>query len=97
MTGSVVLLGLVTLTLLGYIIADSAIVYYNITNQYNSHAVQRQLGSQKFETKTLSDKQEIQLYNGMKPLKNEANVMYWRPQKVGSSTMLSILISYGFR
>ena len=24
-------------------------------------------------------------------------IMFWRPQKVGSSTILSILVSYGFR
>jgi hypothetical protein len=31
------------------------------------------------------------------PLKNESYIMFWRPQKVGSSTILSFLISYAYR
>lgn len=33
----------------------------------------------------------------LKPLKAGENVFFWRPQKVGSSTLLSILMSYGYR
>ena len=33
----------------------------------------------------------------MKVLKDTENIMFWRPQKVGSSTLLSLLVSYGFR
>jgi hypothetical protein len=33
----------------------------------------------------------------LRPLKEGSSVFFWRPQKVGSSTLLSILMSYGFR
>jgi hypothetical protein len=34
---------------------------------------------------------------GLQPLREGDNIMFWRLQKVGSSTLLSILLSYGFR
>lgn len=40
---------------------------------------------------------EIELARKAIPLKDEYNIMFWRPQKVGSSTILSILTSYSFR
>ncbi|RYG64002.1 hypothetical protein EON64_14855, partial [archaeon] len=33
----------------------------------------------------------------LKPLKKGDNIMFWRLQKVGSSTVLSILLSYAYR
>lgn len=33
----------------------------------------------------------------LKPIKESPYIMYWRPQKVGSSTLLSMLMSYAFR
>lgn len=74
----------------------SALPSYNNTDMayYNAYAVQRQLSS---SLKGSHEKDEKRLLNSLTPLKNEANIMFWRPQKVGSSTMLSLLISYGFR
>lgn len=41
---------------------------------------------------------EILATRKMKPLKvNNEYIMFWRPQKVGSSTILSILMSYAYR
>lgn len=40
---------------------------------------------------------EVDHLSRLVPLKTEAYVMFWRPQKVGSSTILSFLISYAFR
>ena len=41
---------------------------------------------------------EITLADSLEPLpKNISFIMYWRPQKVGSSTLLGLLTSYGFR
>ena len=40
---------------------------------------------------------EIRRLNNLKPLLNSSNIMFWRPQKVGSSTILSLLVSFGFR
>ena len=40
---------------------------------------------------------EIHRLNSLKPLKKASNIMFWRPQKVGSSTLLSLLVSYGYR
>lgn len=40
---------------------------------------------------------EVELVNNLIPLKKENFIMFWRPQKVGSSTILSILLSYGYR
>ena len=40
---------------------------------------------------------EIKRLNSLKPLKKASNIMFWRPQKVGSSTLLSLLVSYGYR
>jgi hypothetical protein len=74
----------------------SVLPSYNNTAMayYNSYAVQRQLSH---SVKRSHEKDEKGLLNSLMPLKNEANIMFWRPQKVGSSTMLSLLISYGFR
>lgn len=33
----------------------------------------------------------------LRPIKQGDHIMYWRPQKVGSSTLLSILMSYSYR
>ena len=41
---------------------------------------------------------EIELVNSLEPIhSNQSAIMFWRPQKVGSSTILSILVSYGYR
>jgi hypothetical protein len=40
---------------------------------------------------------DIAVLKAMNPLKEHNYIMFWRPQKVGSSTLLSILISYGYR
>jgi hypothetical protein len=40
---------------------------------------------------------EIQQLRQLVPLKIEPPIMYWRPQKVGTSTIFSILLSYSFR
>lgn len=44
---------------------------------------------------------EFQLLQSLKPISNNSSkltyLMFWRPQKVGSSTILSILTSYGYR
>lgn len=40
---------------------------------------------------------EITRISHNRPLVNGPKIMFWRPQKVGSSTILSILISYGYR
>jgi hypothetical protein len=42
-------------------------------------------------------KKDLEYALSVKPLKDAPNVFFWRPQKVGSSTMLSVLMSYGFR
>ena len=41
--------------------------------------------------------QESDILKGLKPLKDEPNIMFWRPQKVGSSTVITILLSYAYR
>jgi hypothetical protein len=42
--------------------------------------------------------QEIERLNQLKTIKPlDSYIMFWRPQKVGSSTMLSVLLSYGYR
>jgi hypothetical protein len=41
--------------------------------------------------------QDLQAVQHLHPLLNGSSVFFWRPQKVGSSTMLSVLMSYGFR
>ena len=47
------------------------------------------------------DKMEFQYLQSLKPISNNSSkltfLMFWRPQKVGSSTILSILTSYGYR
>lgn len=40
---------------------------------------------------------DLKAVEDLKPLKKGENVFFWRPQKVGSSTLLSILMSYGYR
>lgn len=40
---------------------------------------------------------DLKAVENLKPLKDGENVFFWRPQKVGSSTLLSILMSYGYR
>jgi hypothetical protein len=40
---------------------------------------------------------EIQKMREVVPLTIEAPIMYWRPQKVGTSTIFSLLLSYSFR
>ena len=42
-------------------------------------------------------REEITRLHTLKPLVDYPNIMFWRPQKVGSSTILSLLISFGFR
>lgn len=41
------------------------------------------------DMKVIEDLQQIHL--------NQSSIMFWRPQKVGSSTVLSLLTSYGYR
>jgi hypothetical protein len=41
--------------------------------------------------------QDLKAVEKLQPLVDGANVFFWRPQKVGSSTLLSILMSYGYR
>ena len=40
---------------------------------------------------------EIETINQLQPLISTGRVFFWRPQKVGSSTILSILLSYSYR
>lgn len=40
---------------------------------------------------------EMKLLRQWTPLKNESKIFFWRPQKVGSSTVLSLLLSYSYR
>jgi hypothetical protein len=42
-------------------------------------------------------KKEIEAVNEMTPVIPEGRVFFWRPQKVGSSTILSLLLSFSFR
>lgn len=42
-------------------------------------------------------KAEIDKINEMLPIIPEGRIFFWRPQKVGSSTILSLLLSYSFR
>jgi hypothetical protein len=42
-------------------------------------------------------KEDIENNNGLLPIKPEGRIFFWRPQKVGSSTVLSLLLSYSFR
>lgn len=42
--------------------------------------------------------QETNMLRGLTPLKEQNDyIVFWRPQKVGSSTLLSILMSYAYR
>lgn len=41
--------------------------------------------------------EEMTRLRQMKPLLDYPNIMFWRPQKVGSSTILSLLVSFGYR
>ena len=41
---------------------------------------------------------ETELVNTLQPIhSNQSAIMFWRPQKVGSSTILSVLVSYAYR
>ena len=40
---------------------------------------------------------EVRRLRHLQPLIDYPNIMFWRPQKVGSSTILSLLISFGYR
>ena len=40
---------------------------------------------------------EMNRVKSLQPLIDYPNIMFWRPQKVGSSTILSLLTSFGFR
>eukprot|EP01031_Cornospumella_fuschlensis_P035706 gene35706-43303_t len=40
---------------------------------------------------------DLNVMKTLKPLKKGDNIMFWRLQKVGSSTVLSILLSYAYR
>jgi hypothetical protein len=42
-------------------------------------------------------KKDLKALKGLQPLKEANSIMFWRLQKVGSSTILSILMSYGYR
>ena len=49
-------------------------------------------------TMSTTIKREIALTSSLFPLHhNQTAIMFWRPQKVGSSTILSLLVSYGYR
>ena len=50
-------------------------------------------GDKKLESTEKERKRLLKL----KPLLESPNIMFWRPQKVGSSTVLSLLVSYGYR
>ena len=41
--------------------------------------------------------EEMTRLREMNPLIEYPNIMFWRPQKVGSSTILSLLVSFGYR
>jgi len=56
------------------------------------------LASVALVTESLIVQSEIDMFKSMKPLIDKApSIMFWRPQKVGSSTIVGILASYGFR
>ena len=41
---------------------------------------------------------EMDIFRKLESIKtNNPRIMFWRPQKVGSSTLLSLLVSYGYR
>jgi len=51
-------------------------------------------------SRRLTDEAEFKLLGALakQPLRNNQSlIMFWRPQKVGSSTILSILMSFGYR
>jgi hypothetical protein len=50
----------------------------------------------KTEQKSLTVEETVRL-KSLRPLLEYPNIMFWRPQKVGSSTILSLLTSFGFR
>eukprot|EP00605_Chrysophyceae_sp_TOSAG23-4_P002773 GSChrysophyteH1.ASY1.ANO1.3057.1 assembled CDS len=44
------------------------------------------------------DESEMKMLSGLRPLlPDHPRIMYWRPQKVGSSSILSLLTSFGYR
>ena len=42
-------------------------------------------------------REEMHALRNLKPLIDYPKIMFWRPQKVGSSTILSLLLSFGYR
>jgi len=66
----------------------------NIISSNNGHRTKRLNQDEK-------DMLEFQLLRSLQPINYNNSkisyVMFWRPQKVGSSTVLSILTSYGYR
>eukprot|EP01038_Epipyxis_sp_PR26KG_P012519 gene12519-16791_t len=40
---------------------------------------------------------DVRFHQQLLPIIDGPNIMFWRPQKVGTSTILSILVSYGYR
>jgi len=53
---------------------------------------------QRRNLKSVKDDPEYHMLMSLKPLmKNPPNVQFWRPQKVGSSTIVSILVSFAYR
>ena len=57
-------------------------------------------GSNGFSRRSLSweESSEAKMLMNLKPLlPDHPHIMYWRPQKVGSSTILSILVSFAYR
>jgi hypothetical protein len=53
--------------------------------------------AQAAESSKLLLKQDIEIVKHLKPLIDHERVFFWRPQKVGSSSLLSILLSFSFR
>jgi len=66
-----------------------------LINSINSNQIKNHLNQDE------KDKLEFQLLRSLEPIDYNSSrinyVMFWRPQKVGSSTILSILTSYGYR
>jgi hypothetical protein len=65
----------------------------DLTNVVAEHVDRRQL-----RVKSITDDPEYQMLMSLKPLiEKPPNIQFWRPQKVGSSTILSLLVSFSFR
>ena len=52
---------------------------------------------QKREEFDIFAESEVVRLQGLRALKDVENLMFWRPQKVGSSSLLSLLVSFGYR